>query len=170
VKKVYGFTVVELLIVIIVVAILATIGIVSYRSIQTKAMVASLKVDLSHVGKRLEIFHIENGRYPSSSGTMTDMAQILKDTGLYEQTRETGTGGKTFVYCARLDFSDYIFIGYGPVKEDTPEGILYVSSIFSGKRFLTDVDADSEYIGTRLCRAVAGDSTDFDKFRWTHDI
>ena len=63
-KKQAGFTIVELLIVIIVIAILATLVITAYNGVQAKARDAKRETDFSTLKKALEIFHAENGGYP----------------------------------------------------------------------------------------------------------
>lgn len=65
-RKQTGFTIVELLIVIVVIAILAAITIVAYNGIQNQSKASSLKSELSQVTKALETKKIVNGVYPSS--------------------------------------------------------------------------------------------------------
>jgi len=61
-----AFTIVELLVVIVVIGILATITMVSYTGISGKATVASLQSDLSNATKQLKIFNVDNNNYPIS--------------------------------------------------------------------------------------------------------
>ena len=62
-----GFTIVELLIVIVVIAILAGIVIVAYNGIQQKAHVAALQSDLSNAASTLEIVNAQNNAYPAEA-------------------------------------------------------------------------------------------------------
>jgi len=55
-----GFTIVELLIVIVVIGILASISIVAYNGVQSRANDSVLKSDLSNFGKKMEIAASEN--------------------------------------------------------------------------------------------------------------
>jgi len=63
-----GFTIVELLIVVMVIAILAGIILVGYNGIRVAAMNAAAKSDLQHVSEAMQIALIENGMktYPAT--------------------------------------------------------------------------------------------------------
>ena len=64
-----GFTIVELLIVIVVIGILATISLVAYTGIQATAAAAVLKSDLKNASTQLEIAKVESGSYPDDDGS-----------------------------------------------------------------------------------------------------
>ena len=61
-----GFTIVELLIVIVVVAILATIAIAAYTNINNRAYDSIVKNDLANLAKKFDLFKVEDGLYPDS--------------------------------------------------------------------------------------------------------
>lgn len=66
-KKQTGFTIVELLIVIVVIAILAAITIVAFNGIRQRAEDASVKTNVSQATKQLKLFAVMNtGEYPTS--------------------------------------------------------------------------------------------------------
>lgn len=56
-----GFTVVELLIVIVVIAILAAISVVSYTGMQKRALDSVRKQDIGNVAKALALYRVDNG-------------------------------------------------------------------------------------------------------------
>jgi prepilin-type N-terminal cleavage/methylation domain-containing protein len=60
-----GFTITELLVVIVVIGILAAITVVSYSGITQKAKDSSLQSDLANASSQLELYKIEYGSYPS---------------------------------------------------------------------------------------------------------
>lgn len=64
-----GFTIVELLVVIVVIGILAAISIVSYSGITNRAKVASIQSDLASASKQLKVFYVDNGVYPATIST-----------------------------------------------------------------------------------------------------
>lgn len=59
-----GFTIVELLIVIVVIAILAAVTVVSYRNISASAKDSERLNDINAVSKALAQYRIVNGHYP----------------------------------------------------------------------------------------------------------
>lgn len=64
-----GFTIVELLIVIVVIGILAAITIVAYNGIQQRARDGERQVEMQAIEKALAMYHLDNGGYPTCSGT-----------------------------------------------------------------------------------------------------
>lgn len=75
-----GFTVVELLIVIVVIAILAAIVIVAYSGFRDKATEATLKNDLQGAIQQLENDKTTTGSYPSD-GSSSNQGSGLKSSG-----------------------------------------------------------------------------------------
>lgn len=61
-----GFTIVELLIVIVVIGILAAITIVAYNGIQQRARAASASTAVAQAAKKLAVYQVDNSTYPST--------------------------------------------------------------------------------------------------------
>jgi type IV pilus assembly protein PilA len=71
-KRNQGFTIVELLIVIVVIGILALLVITTYSGIQAKARNAKRQNDVASLQTQIEAFFSQNGYYPS----LTDLNSI----------------------------------------------------------------------------------------------
>lgn len=68
-KNTSGFTIVELLIVIVIIAILAAITIVSFNGVQKRARDSQRYSDAKTIMKALELYKAYNGSYPPTTTT-----------------------------------------------------------------------------------------------------
>ena len=91
-RKQPAFTIVELLIVIVVIAILAAITIISYTGITNRARETSLKSDLQSTSTKLKLAQIDTGSYPSSLSS--------ENTAKSGDNQLTYTGGGT-TFCLK---------------------------------------------------------------------
>lgn len=66
-KNTTGFTIVELLVVIVVIAILAAISVVAYRGIQSRARDAERVQHIKAITTALEMYYIDHGQFPTSA-------------------------------------------------------------------------------------------------------
>jgi len=66
-----GFTIVELLIVIVVIGILAALVVTTYNGIQQKARDTERKTDINALHGQVEAYSAQNGKYPTL-GQMND--------------------------------------------------------------------------------------------------
>ena len=78
IKKQQGFTIVELLIVIVVIAILAAISIVAYNGIQSRSKTSAGFSLAGQVVKKLEAYNSVNSAYPTTKTQIqgTDVSKI----------------------------------------------------------------------------------------------
>lgn len=72
-KKQSGFTIVELLIVIVVIGILAAIVITTFTGVQKKGRDADRKSDINSMYGQVEVYFAEQGKYPTLAN-MNDSA------------------------------------------------------------------------------------------------
>lgn len=63
-----GFSLVELLITVSIIAILVAIGIASYATINRQSRDTRRKSDLEQIRSALEMYRADNGHYPTASG------------------------------------------------------------------------------------------------------
>lgn len=66
-KKSKGFTIVELLIVIVVIGILATLVIVTFAGIQQKGRDSQRKTDINALQSHVEAYYAQTGTYPTAA-------------------------------------------------------------------------------------------------------
>jgi prepilin-type N-terminal cleavage/methylation domain-containing protein len=79
-----AFTIVELLVVIVVIGLLASVSTVSYAGISQKATVATMQSDLDNASKILKIYEVNHGSYPTSiDSNGCPNAPILTTDSLY---------------------------------------------------------------------------------------
>jgi prepilin-type N-terminal cleavage/methylation domain-containing protein len=96
-----GFTIVELLIVIVVIAILAAISIVAYTGIQNKSRVASLSADLRNAATQIKLDQTNNGAFPDTIANVNNGAGLKASPGTtYRYSVNNTTKPQTFCLSA----------------------------------------------------------------------
>ncbi|HVX24340.1 MAG TPA: prepilin-type N-terminal cleavage/methylation domain-containing protein [Candidatus Saccharimonadales bacterium] len=93
-KRNQGFTIVELLIVIVVIGILALLVITTYSGIQSKARNSKRSTDIGDIQTQLEAFYGENSYYPSladlnSPSWRSDNMKSLDSAALVDPSNTT---------------------------------------------------------------------------------
>jgi prepilin-type N-terminal cleavage/methylation domain-containing protein len=81
-KRQEGFTIVELLIVIVIIGILATLVIVTFTGTQQKARDSQRQTDINAVNSHLASYYTETGHYPLYSELSDDSASGFIATNL----------------------------------------------------------------------------------------
>lgn len=84
-----GFTLVELLIAIVVIAILAAITVVAFRGIQERAIDAAIKNDFAGLNKQIRLYQAINGRLPGVIGGsqgQIDQVRFKPTRAAYDQS------------------------------------------------------------------------------------
>jgi len=125
-----AFTIVELLVVIVVIGILATISIVAYTGVSQKAVVASLQSDLSSAATSLKLFQTDNGYFPT---TISTDCSVSPDTSTNK--------------CLKISVNNTI-IGYSASNQSNPKTfVLIVNSGFNNYR-ITENQAPTQIANT----------------------
>lgn len=82
----HGFTIVELTIVIVVIAVLATITLVSYSGVQERARQAQIATTVRSYANAISTYRLTKGYWPPESARTTDARACLGDPNSYSST------------------------------------------------------------------------------------
>jgi prepilin-type N-terminal cleavage/methylation domain-containing protein len=114
-----GFTLIELMVVISIIAILVGLLVANVSSIQTKSRDGARKIDIRKVQRALEQYKADWGRYPDVSGTnkwtmLNNITQLVPRyinpmpvDPKYGSTCTVGTTGSGYLYSVSADGSRY---------------------------------------------------------------
>ena len=116
----YGFTLIEILVVVVIVGLLAAIAIPKFGSSKEKAILASMKADLRNLATQEESYSVQNETY-----TTTFPATIYTTTtGVTGPTISlTADGWTAFVGHTGSTKTCAIFAGTTPLAPAVDEGV-----------------------------------------------
>jgi general secretion pathway protein G len=113
-RKQSGFTIVELLIVIIVIGILATLVLVTFTGVQQKARNTQRQTDIKAVASHLETFNANNSMYPTFAN-MNDATWVAANLKGLDKESTRDPNGSSYQFAASSTTNQY---GYAPTKDD----------------------------------------------------
>ena len=154
-KHTAGFTIVELLIVIVIIGILAAITIVAYNGIQNRAFNSRVQSDIKNVQKLVENYNAINGSYPST-GSLNTVRTDSNCTGGSKQTdwvpsvtealpqsqANSGVSGGRGCYMYSSDGTSYIVTAWNAINGGPQNTTMYRRL---GYREMSNVNANIYY-------------------------
>lgn len=91
-----GFTIVELLIVIVVIGILAALVLNSFTGVQARARDTERRTDINAIATQLEVYYNDNGGYATAAQLLDDAAGGWVETNLKGFDKTALTDPKAF--------------------------------------------------------------------------
>jgi len=76
-----GFTLIEMMVVIVIVSILAVVGMANYITVTKKARDSRRESDLEQIRTALEVYRSDNGTYPGTEGEVDTALAVLESDG-----------------------------------------------------------------------------------------
>ncbi|OYW85970.1 hypothetical protein B7Z17_01370 [Candidatus Saccharibacteria bacterium 32-49-10] len=125
----HGFTIVELLIVIVVIGILAAISIVAYNGVSNSAHDSTIKSDLANFAKATQLYHAEKGMYPETGQLGLLNLRVTKTS--YD------TVGYNLYYCTDAGINSK----FGFAAKSKSGKIFYMTSAGSGEAGTASMNA-----------------------------
>ena len=148
-----GFTIVELLIVIVVIGILAAITIVAFNGIQQRSRLSSINADLTNIGKAVRLDSVDRSTYPTADD---DLRNVLKQAKVWDNTRSPTT--KEFMFCANAsDFAVLVFKSPGIQSYNVPGATVYYWSTSGGLKSYVNTTGEANW--TPNCEQAIGTIT-----------
>jgi prepilin-type N-terminal cleavage/methylation domain-containing protein len=148
-----GFTIVELLIVIVVIAILAAISIIAYNGIQNRVHNTSVQNDLSNLSKKMQIYRADYDRYPSATNASLGLLEFKANGRSYTTTATSPATNRNLIYCTNPAGTDYT------VLAKSLSGIAYRLSSGGAVSIFSNAWATGDSAGD-LCTAAGFSNTD----------
>jgi general secretion pathway protein G len=102
-RKQKGFTLVELMIVIIILAVLTGIAIPSYLALRNRARIQATRAEMANIGNALEMYAADEDTYPAAATWAADIV-----AGGYMDpvpTVDAWTNGYVYVLNAATDYT-----------------------------------------------------------------
>ncbi len=87
----YGFTLVELMVVIVTIVILAGVVVATYSGIQERAHDTAVQTDMTKIADDINIFYANTGKYPAGPVQLAGANTVKVARNSYESTKDALT-------------------------------------------------------------------------------
>ncbi len=129
-----GFTIVELLIVVVVIAILAAITIVAYNGIRDRSEASAMQSTLSQAAKKIQLYAVDNAeQYPA---TLADAGVTDNGAITFQYSSDNTTTPKQYALTATRNRTDSYYLTSG-----SPNA--YQTGIYPGHNIIVWYESDT---------------------------
>jgi len=118
-----GFTMVELMVVIVIIGVLSAIALPTFNAQIDKAKVGRAVADLKSVKNLVELYYVENGKYPD----VEKFEDQVNGNGLVWKSSDNpmkDPWGRAYYYYVNSDGSSYVLLSEGPEEGDAEDNIV----------------------------------------------
>ena len=102
-----GFTLIELLVVMVIIGLLAALVVPKFFGHVDKAMQQDAQAQIELLGQALDLYRLENHKYPSTDEGLKAIASYLK------KELPKDPWGNNFAYSSPGEHGDYDLVSYG---------------------------------------------------------
>lgn len=157
-NKKKGFTLVEILIVLCVIAILASITIVSYNGAQTRAAITRTKAEIAKMGEAIELAFVDK----EITIDKPLLKKVLLDAGVYEKTQNGQNSEYSYIFCIS-DQNELAVAAFSPLIQ--PTDVIAGSKLYfySSSSAVTEVTAVEKTGASsqKVCENIFGTTNEF---------
>lgn len=115
-----GFTLVELMVVIIILAILTGIAIPSYLALRSRARESATRSEMANIGTALELYMADLEEYPDAADWATagtGAADLIETAGYMTNVPDDDSWDNVYDY-TRTSATEYTLYSFGPDEGD----------------------------------------------------
>lgn len=162
-----GFTVIEVMVVVVVIAILATVVAVSYNSARIRSHNTEREADIMTAKQAVEKYYSEHGTYPRHTGSgsmqddafLTDKLKLPVEATVSPEDKSTGSKVNSFTdnFSATNNYAAYGYRAYTEYFNGAP--CVASSDVCKGYKFVYKKRGESDYtiVAGGTCNAKPGD-------------
>jgi general secretion pathway protein G len=113
VKKEKGFTLLEIMVVLVIIGVLAALVAPRFIERADEAKVEATKVQMQNIAQALKMYRLQNSRYPDSGAGLNALVNPGKSGKRYMDSLPKDAWGNAFVYLAPGVHGDFDILSYG---------------------------------------------------------